>query len=448
MVKRAAFLMSATGRLAIGILLYAVARIVCRMEIHGLQNVRRDAVSYMAISHKRDLDTLGPVFPVVRARGWQALVHDVRFAMRGDAFAPHFLSRIVTRPAWFSWLLRPVSVGPLLRGIGLYPLQDLRIRPAEEWIREHLETEGDAILADALSGEFIRYLSASFKITPAALEQCSLSSLLSWRYHGPMQVYWGSELFVGGARRHAEQRVIVRARQELDDVAAWMHTGGSLYSSPEGKLSSDGTVSRISSGFHRMLRAAPAGTSVIPIAIIYDFMTTRRLSMFVEVVSPIADIGTLSRAQLDLALQTAWRRGMRFTCSQVASGFLVRMAESGSTSFTLETLAREVVAQASTLAAEGRLVDDRLLHPRQAEKLVKSYLKFAERHHLVHHEEDTSWTMLDIRQAIDVRPGDVGYPVAPLTYAWNELQDMLSAGDQEVEEPEQAPEKPENEIAG
>src|SRR5215469_8351749 len=160
MVKRAAFLMSATGRLAIGVLLVTVASIVCRMEIHGLERVRRDPVTYMAISHKRDLDTFGPVFPILRARGWHALTRDVRFAMRGDAFTPHFLSRILTYPRWLSWLLRPVSVGALLRGIGLYPLNDLRIRPAEEWVREHLQTEGDALVGDTLSGEFIQYLSA------------------------------------------------------------------------------------------------------------------------------------------------------------------------------------------------------------------------------------------------------------------------------------------------
>src|SRR5215469_15511241 len=88
MVKRAAFLMSATGRLAIGIILITAASIVSRMEIHGLQNVRRNAVVYLAITHKRDFDAIGPVLPILWARGRRAFVRDVRFAMRGDAFTP------------------------------------------------------------------------------------------------------------------------------------------------------------------------------------------------------------------------------------------------------------------------------------------------------------------------------------------------------------------------
>jgi hypothetical protein len=446
MVKRAAFLLSVTGRLAIGVLLVAAARVMCRMEIHGLERVRRDPVTYMAISHKRDLDTFGPVFPILRARGWHALIHDVRFAMRGDAFTPHFLSRILTHPRWLSRLLRPVSVGALLRGIGLYPLHDLRVRPAEEWVSEHLQTEGDAEVSDALSSEFIQYLSANSASSQSELEKQPLSSLLSWRYHSPMQVYWGSEIFIGGARRHAEQRVIARARRELDNVAAWMHEGGSLYSSPEGKLSPDGTISRISGGFHRMLRAAPDGTSVIPVAIIYDFMTTRRLRMFVEVAPPIPDVTHLTRAQLDLALQRAWLRGMRFTCTQLASGFLVKTAEAEPTSsFTRDGLVQAIMQQAAALDREGRLIDNRLLLPRQAEKLAGSYLKFAERHRLVQHDNSGRWTVLDSRQAIDVRPGDVGYPVAPLTYAWNELQDMLGA---DLSVDLQGSDKPDKEIAG
>jgi hypothetical protein len=194
------------------------------------------------------------------------------------------------------------------------------------------------------------------------------------------------------------------------------------------------------------LRAAPDGTSVIPVAIIYDFMTTKRLRMFVEVAPPIPDVTHLTRAQLDLSLQRAWRRGMRFTCTQLASGFLVKTAETEPTSsFTLDGLVQAIMQQAAALDREGRLIDNRLLLPRQAWKLGGKYLKFAERHRLIQHDDNGSWTILDTRQAIDVRPGDIGYPVAPLTYAWNELQDMLGA---DLSVDLQGSDKPNKEIAG
>ena len=428
MMKRVAFILSASGRLAVGLILVTAANIVSRMEIHGLQYARQHAKAYLAITHKRDLDTFGPVFPVLRARGWNALTGDVRFAMRGDAFNRGFLSRIVVRPLWLTWLLRPLAIGGILRGIGLYPLHDLRIRPAEEWVRDHLESEGDALIGDTVSSEFIQYLSAATQVLRPVFERQPLSTLLVWQYHRPMQVYWGTEIFTGGARRHAEQRIIARARQELDAVAAWLHGGGSLYGSPEGKLSPDGTVNKISSGFHRVLRAAPDDTAVIPIAIIYDFMTTKRLHMCVEVLPAIPNATMLPRLELDRALQTAWRRGMRFTCTQLASGFLVKTAEAESpASFTLDDLVQAIVQQATLLAEDGRLVDRRLLLSRQTEKLARNYLKFAERHHLVQPSGANSWTIMEIQQTIAVRPGDVGYPVAPLAYAWNELQEMLGA---------------------
>ncbi len=442
MLKRAVFIVTTSSRLAVGLIIFVSASIVCRIHLHGLENARRNRVAYMAISHKRDLDAFGPVLPVLWARGWRAVVRDVRFAMRGDAFTRAFLSRMVLHPRWLSWLLRPLSVGVLLRGIGLYPLYDLRHRPAEIWVREHLENEGDGLVHLTLSAEFIKYLAAASEVDLLEMRQQTLSSLLSWRYHTPMQINWGSEIFIGAARRHAEQRVIVRARRELDDVALWLHNGGSLYGSPEGKLSADGKVSRISSGFHRVLRGAPDDTALIPIAIMYDFMTTNRLHMFVEVLPDIPDAMSLTRASLDHALQTAWLQGMRFTCTQLASGFLVKTAGTQPAAFTMDELVEAVVGQATELAAGGRLVDGRLLQPRSARKLVASYLRFAERRNLIVPSGRASWTVKYQAEVIDVRPGEVGYPFAPLTYAWNELQEMLAAG-RDVEARETG-----NEIAG
>ena len=425
-MKRLTLVFSAGSRVAIGVILHLCSRLICRIEIHGLEHVHGTPRAYFAISHKRDLDAMGPVFSILRARGWRALTRDVRFAIRGDAFTRGFLSRMVHHPRWLSWLLRPLSVGPIIRGIGLYPLQDLHIRPAEEWIREYLRTEGDMPAGDILCGEFIQHVAAASKTPVAVLQSLPLSRLLGWRYHVPIQTYWGYDLFTGAAHRHAEQRVIALARHSLADVASWLHAGGSLYGSPEGKLSPDGTLSKISSGFHRVLRAAPEDTGVIPIAIIYDFMTTKRPHMFVEIAPAIAMAPTFSRIELDRQLHMAWRRAMRFTCTQLASGYLMTMCRAEIRTFTLDLLVRDITARAVSLVAEGRLVDKRLLRPRQARKLAHAYLNFAERRGLVRRSSKSVWTALPLDETIVVRLGDVGFPQAPLTYAWNELQDLLS----------------------
>ena len=166
---------------------------------------------------------------------------------------------------------------------------------------------------------------------------CSLSSLLSWRYHAPMQVYWGSEIFTGGARRHAEQRVIAELGKSWMMSPPGCTKAGHSTARRKASLSSDGTVSRISSGFHRMLRAAPEGTSVIPIAIIYDFMTTRRLQHVCRGRAPIADVTTLSRvaARSTPADGMAPRHALYLLHSWPVA-FWSETAEAGSTSFTLD----------------------------------------------------------------------------------------------------------------
>src|SRR5262249_6800691 len=148
--------------------------------------------TYMAITHKRDIDAMAPVPYLLRRRGWHSLAHEVHFATRADAFAPGFLARIVLRPRWFSYLLRPLSVGAILRGVGVHPLHGLHLRPLETWVREWLAAEADAPTADVLSQDTIALLADATRQRAGLLAHMPLSRLLKWRYHAPMQRLCGT----------------------------------------------------------------------------------------------------------------------------------------------------------------------------------------------------------------------------------------------------------------
>src|SRR5579862_2347937 len=121
----------AAVRLALFSAFSIVPRRYFQIETHGLEYDAREPRTFFAIMHKRDVDGIAPLPLILTHRGWHGLTSDVHFAMRSDAFELGFLSRIVVHPHWFSYLLRPIDLGPLLRGIGTHPLRDLRMRPAE-----------------------------------------------------------------------------------------------------------------------------------------------------------------------------------------------------------------------------------------------------------------------------------------------------------------------------
>lgn len=426
-MRRIRAALAAASRVIVGILLALAARASCRMEFHGLSEDTRAPRTYLAITHKRDLDAMGPVPWLLLHRGWRAITSEVHFAMRGDAFTRGFLARVVTRPRWLAWLLRPFSVGPVVRALGIHPLADLHLRPGEEWVRDTLRAEGDAPAGAVLTPTFLSTLASAARESEARVAGRPLSRLLAWRYQAVMSLWWVSDIFLPAPRREAELRMVAEAKRDLDDIAGWLRAGGSLLSAPEGRLSPTGLLSPISGGFHRVIAAAPDATRVLPIAIVYDAMTTGRPRMFVDLAPAIERAPTLPRAELDGALRQAWLAAARFTCSQLASGAIARAARISDTPFTRDELAHMVHAQAAALAAAGRRVDARLLHTRSARRAITRYLRFAARHGIVRRTEQGAWQALPINLELDVRPGETGYVRFPLAYACNELREMLDA---------------------
>jgi hypothetical protein len=78
------------------------------------------------------------------------------------------------------------------------------------------------------------------------------------------------------------------------------------------------------------------------------------------------------------------------------------------------------------LAKTGRNVDQNLLKQDLTRKRAKSFLAYAERYELIRRIGACTWKLTLNDTAIQVRPREVGYDQAPLVYAWNELQEILS----------------------
>jgi hypothetical protein len=330
------------------------------------------------------------------------------------------------QPHWISHFLRLLSIGTILRWLGAHPTESL-LRPIEEWIRELLDVEGDVPAGKVLAPLILCEIAGATGESCKQVADNPLSHLLSWRYHAALQYYYGSEILLSPARRLVERRLVSRIKQQLADLSAWLQSGGSLLGSPEGKLSPDGKLQPVNPALHRILRNAPPDMRIIPIYLAYDYMTTRRrISIFVDIAPAIEHVPTLAAEDFDAQLRLAWLRAARFTCTQLASGFILEASRTPIRSFTLEELTLAIHRQAVTLAEEGRHVDRHLLHPGRARKLAKGFLAYAERQNLIRRSGPCTWTPTITEVPIKVRTMEVAYDTAPLLYAWNELQELLS----------------------
>jgi 1-acyl-sn-glycerol-3-phosphate acyltransferase len=425
-MKRFSLILDACLRISVAGIFWIVVRVFHVVKIRGLENDTGAQPAYFAMQHKRDGDPIVELASVVGHRGWRALARDVRFAMRSDVFYPGFLSRVVHRPRWLSSVLGLIPLKTILLHIGIRPLENIHLRPAEVWIRDGLRILGDVRVGDALSLPFIQQVAATSGEAWQKIQSYPLSRLLAWRYREALQVLCSADMFIEPARRMVKQEVVRKFKEQLADLVRWLERGKSLWGSPEGLLSPDGTILPVSAAMHRLIQASPAETCIIPISIIYDFMTTRRSRIFVALTAPIERAALLAPRELEARLRNAWLWHACFTCTQLASGFIVQTIKAGQRTFTLDEMTRAIVQQAALLFEAGRWVDRQLLSTRTARRRAASFLKYALREKLVRRIGRSTWIAVPSSLSIQVRPGEAGYERYPLAYAWNELQEMLA----------------------
>ncbi|MBX5450235.1 hypothetical protein [Thermogemmatispora sp.] len=428
-MRHLAAVLAACSRVLIAGILWIGVRLFHKVEFHGLEHLPARGPVYFAMAHKRDVDPMIEVPTILARWNWRAVTRDVLFAIRSDAFAPRFLSRIVPEPAWFSRLLGLLSLGRFLRFIGLRPIENIHLRPIELWLRNALQSEGDRPAGEILNPAFLQQWARNTGEQEQRLAAAPLSRLLSWHYRSLLRRLSGAEIFQPEVYRGVKNQVLEELRQQLSTLAAWLARGGSLWGAPEGQLSPDGRVGPITAAPHRLLRGGPPETRVVPIAIMYDFMTVRRRKrVFVSLAPTIERAPQLPQRELYERLRRAWLLSAHFTCTQLASGFLVQRSKEGRPSFTLDELVAAINRQALQLKRAGRHVDRRLLKARSVRRLARYYLKYAARRRLVRRTGRRTWKATIGSLTIQVGRGEPGYRQAPLAYAWNELQDLLSVG--------------------
>lgn len=426
MLSRIKSLCSAGFRVALVGIFWIVVRVGYRVKISGLEHATGKHATYYAMAHKRDLDPLIEAPSVLIHRGWQALVGEVRFGLRADAFEPGFLGRIIRSPNCLARSLRVLALGPILRAIGLLPVENVHTRMGEVWIREWLEIGADQPAAAILTAAFLRRMAAQVGEKPEALAERPLSQLLAWHYHKALLSMHTADIFLEPARSRMKKVVLQHVKEELGALSAWLEGGGSLWAAPEGQLSPTGAIGAITDALPRITQSLQPGCRIVPLSIMYDFMTTGCPRVFVNILPALERAAMLDAVQMKAHLRARWLLGASFTCTQLASGFLVQSARSGALTFTLDDLGQRLVQSASKLSAMGRCVDPRLLSSRSAKKLARNFLKYAARHHLVRAAGYAAWIPTIGSLELHVSASDVGYRHSPLAYAWNELQDLMS----------------------
>ncbi|MBV8086314.1 MAG: 1-acyl-sn-glycerol-3-phosphate acyltransferase, partial [Chloroflexi bacterium] len=74
-----------------------------------------------------------------------------------------------------------------------------------------------------------------------------------------------------------------RVQAQLAEFARVLDRGHDLYWAPEGGLGLDGHLEPFRAGLHRVVEASHASLRILPVAIMYDFMTSRRTRCLIRI---------------------------------------------------------------------------------------------------------------------------------------------------------------------
>ncbi|HPC18143.1 MAG TPA: hypothetical protein P5318_17085 [Candidatus Hydrogenedentes bacterium] len=376
------------------VLLYAgfwtTARIMFCVRVMGrAQLANRPGAVYIAL-HKRDSDgvvALGTVYWLCRGRG--AISRSV--VMCGEhVYLPGFIAGYaVRRPRWLSFLLFPVRVGGLMRGMGWLPMALARRRFLMAHLLDAIEDGGNKPLGEILAEDVET-------VVPGASAQTPIAELLRWPYRDALFTLRETSIFMPDVAERLWERHRARLAECLERFVAVLDSGGCVFMSPEGILSPDGRMGRIRSGLFQLLQGASCDTVMQFIAMTYDFTTTGRPAVFVHVGPPVHGAKAWSQEELSRWVRETARQLTAITVGYLAAVEFRTAARSGNSDISTSELAEHIRHAARRHAADGFTVDPRLLDPRSFQRRWRKFLRYcerrgmldAEKRHILVREED------------------------------------------------------------
>ncbi|MBX5467933.1 MAG: MFS transporter [Firmicutes bacterium] len=232
----------------------------CRVHLWATTPLGRRGVLVIA-NHTHDLDGMFlPAYLYVHFR-----LRPLAAVASWRLFEPGFL--VQRAPHWLKPWVRPIPLGPILRRLGLHPIEDApRLRPLRSWAWALHQLEGDLPLKTVFPRLAVpaRWAGATLRAAWSGLED--------W-WAQPVALREVTEPY----RTHLLEAARRRWEEDLRQIGQTLAAGVNLYLTPEGHLSRSGRVERFGSFVDRLY---PLAQEVWLAAIAYNPASTRRMDLY------------------------------------------------------------------------------------------------------------------------------------------------------------------------
>lgn len=266
---------SACFAFLVAILLALYVRLAFRVHFFGRLPRRRPATLVLG-NHQHEIE--GMIVPVFLYLGgpWCRPIYS---AASRRMFEPGFLYE--RSPRWLRPFTGWIPLPKILQALGVHPIENMpRSRSIRSYAYAVYRRHGDLPLRVVFHEDVLEELA---RRSGQPLAEARLRTL--WGRLLP----WSQALLTPRALREpyrTELRESLRHELEADlaALASVLGAGGTLYLTPEGRLSADGRLGRLREALHRLL---PAARHVYAAASVYDPFLPGRLTFYCRLVGPL-----------------------------------------------------------------------------------------------------------------------------------------------------------------
>ncbi len=394
------------------------SRCCVRLHVAGLENLENAPGLVVTVCHRSDLD--GVIIPPVFHRHCRGTgpVGRCAFVSGEHVFQRGFMAGyVLPRPRWLHPLLFRVSVSGVVRAFRFYPIPMAKRRFLAAHLNDLLTAAGDLPLRDVLAD-------SPEAVFPGAPDGATIRAVYRSRYAKELFTLHDPDAFRPEVAALLDTRQRDAIRESLDVFARVLDDGDALFIAPEGALSPDGRIGRIKSGLRQIVGRASRATTLLPVCVTYDFMTTGRPAAYLRIGPPIRDARTWPDEEWPHRVRRLLARETTVTFSQLAGQYVLEQTEAHDGPLDMAAMKAALTRRAANCAAHGLHVAEALLQGPAFERRWARFLGYCRRHAL--REVGNGVLAINNPRTTPARHA-VHARVSPWVYAANELNEALEA---------------------
>jgi len=312
-----------------------------------------------------------------------------------------------------------------MRALRAHPISSVVHIRLNSLTRDVIRVHGDIKLEAAMKQKYIDdFAELLGRRTKDGLGNIALSQFLGFEYRALHEIPTDIAVLKEGLSRKVRAESLRTIEKQLQDCADILNNGSICLLAPEGQLSPDGRFWPVRSGLYRLLSMTSADVKILPINTTYDFMTQKRMRIYISIGEEMSVNRELPKIKLEKLVQKSIVSLGRVTMGQLGSEFLLQKIKAGEKDFSEQALIDEVKARTRVLRKRGLLLDERLLDEKSFKKRFQDFMNYCLKKQIL---ERNTQNMISINADVILHNHSTDYHASPVQYSYNELQSLLEA---------------------